>query len=169
MKKHLIDTTFAPEDLTSATGAAATIRASLPSLRNLNEDERTRLQRMGLRNESFSMGIIEVARLHPQAVPAGIDMAALERDIVAREQLLPLLRELQALTKLIEDTIELCGCDIFEGARALYKTLQVTGELYGLSEVIAELGRRFAMPPRKKAAPAPEAPSSGTTPTPSAS
>jgi hypothetical protein len=68
MKKHLIDTNFATEDLTTATTSASAIRAALPSLKNLNESERTTLQRMGLRNESFSMGIIELARLHPQAV-----------------------------------------------------------------------------------------------------
>lgn len=71
-------------------------------------------------------------------------MAALERDIDAREMLLPLYRDLQRTTKMIEDTLTLLGCDIYEGSRALYKTMKVIGDLYGLGEAIAELGRRFA-------------------------
>ncbi|RYD68764.1 MAG: hypothetical protein EOP84_29760, partial [Verrucomicrobiaceae bacterium] len=151
MKKHLIDLTIVAEDIAAATAGITAVRNALTMLKSLDEDERKSLLRLGLRNESFSLGIIELARLHPQAVPAGIDMAAIQRDIVAREQLLPLLIELQTVTKMVEDTLILFGCDIFEGGRALYKTLKVTGGLFGLSEVIAELGRRLPKHP----APAP--------------
>ncbi|MHA3770074.1 hypothetical protein ACXR0O_00890 [Verrucomicrobiota bacterium sgz303538] len=144
MKKQLIDITIAADDITAVTTALTTLQTKLSFLLPLEEAERKRLRRLGLRNETFSLGVIDIAQGNPQVVPAGIDMAALQRDVAAREQLLPLLREMQRLTRLMEDTVILLGCDIYEGGRALYKTMKVVGELHGLSEVIAELGRRFA-------------------------
>ena len=116
MKKHLIDITVASETVTTAKGHIDSLRTSLTFLLSLQEDERKRLRRLGLRNETFSLGAIEVARSHPQVIPPGIDMAAIERDITAREQLLPLLRDLQSLTRMLEDTGILLGGDIYESS-----------------------------------------------------
>ena len=156
MKKHLIDITVASETVTTAKGHIDSLRASLTFLLSLQEDERKRLRRLGLRNETFSLGAIEVARNHPQVIPAGIDMAAIERDITAREQLLPLLRDLQSFTRLLEDTVILLGCDIYEGGRTVYKSMKLVGDLYGLSEIIAELGLRYARKSSTGTAPATE-------------
>ncbi len=159
MRKHRIDISPVTEDLTAVSTKTAEIVAALGFLVPLEEGERKALPRLGLRNETFALGVIDLARQNPQVVPAGIDMAALQRDVAAREALLPLFRELQRITNLLQDTLTLLGCDMYEGSRALYKSMKVIGDLHGLAEAIAELGRRFANQGRSQQAP-------GTTPPP---
>src|SRR5262245_1779076 len=92
MKKHLIDVVIAAEDMTAAVTHMTGLNQKLsPALQVLQDGDRNRVQHLGTRNETFSMAAIELARQYPQIIPAGIDMDALERDIVARQQLLPLL------------------------------------------------------------------------------
>jgi len=164
MKKHLIDVTFSSETITGATAdiTGATTKLS-PGLQVLQDWERKRVQHLGTRNETFSMAAIEVARQHPEVIPAGIDMAALERDIAARQQLLPLLVRARQLVRMLEDTIAMLGSDIFNGGRAIYKSLLIVGELYGLAEVVEQLSQHFT---RSKSEPDESAPASGTPSTP---
>lgn len=145
MKKHLIDVVFSPEDMTAVTGHLTGLLSKLePSAFALDDDQRKRLQRLGLRNESFSRGVMELARQNPNLVPLTIDMAALERDVAAYEQLMPVLFQLQRLAKLVEDTCIALGVDVYNGSRGLYKAMKVVAEINGISEIIEELGRRFA-------------------------
>ena len=50
------------------------------------------------------MEVMEVARQYPEVVPAGISMAALERDITP-QVVLPLLVASRQLTRMLEDTL----------------------------------------------------------------
>jgi hypothetical protein len=100
--------------------------------------------------------VIELARQNPGLIPATIELAALERDIAAREQLLPLLFRLQRLVRMLEDTTIALGVDMYEGARGLYKAMKITAEINGLVEVVAALGERFAAQGRRKQTPSEE-------------
>jgi hypothetical protein len=144
MKKDLIDITLAAEKRTNIQTHMTALLQEIDFTVGLDDSQRKRLQRIGLANETFSRGILDVARQNPPLVPAQIDLAKLQRDLDAREQLLPVLRDLQKMAKLVEDTTILLGVDVYEAARALYKTLQVMAEANGLSEVLAELAKRFA-------------------------
>ncbi len=145
MKKHLVDMTIAGEDRTTMEGDVASLEAIVNTFAYLlDDDQRKRLQRYGLRNETFSRGVIDLAKQNPTLVPAHIDMAAIERDLVAREQILPLLFRVQRLVRLLEDTAIALGVDLYEAARGLYKIMQVTAEGSGVADTLAELGRRFA-------------------------
>ena len=156
MKKHLIDVTFGAEAVTGAgTDLTGAMTKLSPGLQVLQDWERKRIRHLGTRNETFSMAAIEVARQHPAVVPAGIDMAALERDIAARQQLLPLLVRARQLVRMLEDTVSMLGADIFNGARGIYKSLLIVGELYGLAEVVAELSQHFARSASEPVEPAP--------------
>ncbi len=155
MKKHLVDMTVSAEALTAALADITGLEGFVePFAFTLDDDQRKRLQRLGLRNESFSRGVIELAQQNPGLVPATIELAALERDIAAREQLLPLLFRLKRLVRMLEDTTIALGVDMYEGARGLYKTMKVTAEINGLVEVITALGERFAAQGRRKQTPA---------------
>jgi hypothetical protein len=164
MKKHLIDVTFGAEAVTGAgTDLTGAITKLSTGLHVLQDWERKRIQHLGTRNETFSMAAIEVARQHPQVIPAGIDMAALERDIAARQQILPLLVRSRQLVRMLEDTLMLLGSDIYNGARGIYKSLLIVGELYGMAEVVDELSQHFSKSASEPTAPAP-APSEPGTP-----
>ena len=160
MKKHLIDITAGVESITSATAHFAGIRADLSGiLHSLEESQRKHAQKLGRRNETWCMEVMEVARQHPEVVPASIDMDAIERDIAAREVILPLLVSSRQLTKMLEDTFTMLGIDLFNGARGLYKSMKIVADLHGLEAIVASLGEHFA----KKSRTAEPAPASPTT------
>lgn len=164
MKKHLIDIVIAAEDMTAAVTHMTGLHQKLsPALQVLQDGDRNRVQHLGTRNETFSMAAIELARQHPQIIPAGIDMTALERDIVARQQLLPLLLNARQITRMLEDTVAMLGVDIYNGGRAIYRSAQIVGDLYGLAEVVEQLAQHFARTPKETADPVstPTAPPSG--------
>ena len=164
MKKHLIDITPAPEDLTSANAHFTGIRSDLATtLHSLEDSDRKHTQKIGRRNETWCLEVMEIARQYPQVVPPGIDMAALERDLSARTAILPLLVASRQLNRMLEDTFLMLGADLFNGCRGLYKSMQILADLHGLQEIVASLGEHFAKSPRQPKPP--EEPTSSTTST----
>ena len=159
IKRDRIDIVPTTESITTILGHIASISEALPELTALQEDERQRLARLGMANETFSLGIIEIARQNPTLIPASIDLVKVGRDVDARTALLPVIVQLRVLTQLLEDTEVLLGVDIYNAALALYKVLLITGDTEGLRELIAEYGKRFA---KKKTSTTPADP--GTTP-----
>ena len=160
MKKHLIDITLAAEALatlfTHITGVENGVE---PIAYTLDDDQRKRLLRMGLRNETFSRAALEVARQNPTLVPVTIDSTACERVLTARDQRMPALFRLRRITRLLEDTVVACGVDAYNGSRGLYNEMKIVAELDGVGEIVAELGERFARQGRAKE----EAPAEGPT------
>jgi hypothetical protein len=99
---------------------------------------------MGLRNETFTRGILDAAGQNPTLIPSSLDLDALERDLTAREQLLPLQQRVQRLHDRLHHTNLLLGADLYSGARVIYKTLKAFGYAAGLGSLLEELGRRFS-------------------------
>jgi hypothetical protein len=160
MKNHLIDITVAAEGQVALTASIAALRQELAVFAiSLDPTQRKNYARLGLRNETFSRSVLDLARQKPEIVPNTIDVLALQRDVVARDLLLPLLLELKSSTQLLEDTTIALGIDIFESARGIYKSAKVTAGISGTSAIIREIGQRFAGQRRKKK-------STPTTPTP---
>lgn len=145
MKKHLVDMTVSAESLTGALADITGLEGFVePIAFTLDDDQRKRLQRLGLRNESFSRGVIELARQNPALVPAQLNLAAIERDVTARDTLLPVLFRINRIARFLEDTVIALGVDEYEGARALYKTMKITAAGSGVADDLEALGRRFA-------------------------
>lgn len=130
-----------------------------PIAYTLDDDQRKRLHRMGLRNETFSRAALEVARQNPSIVPVTIDLTAIERDLTARDQLMSALFRLRRVTRLLKDTVIACGVDAYNGSRGRYKAMKVVAEINGMDEIVAELGERFA----KQGTPKEKAPADNST------
>jgi hypothetical protein len=157
MKNHLIDVVLTPETLTTLTDTIATLNANVAEFSlSMDRAQRKRHAKLGLRNETFSRAILDLAGKRPEIVPATIDVAAVQRDLSAREQLLPLLWQLKSLTLLLENTTVALGIDIYEATRGIYKAAKVTAGISGTTAVLQEIGKRFANQGRRKpAAPKP--------------
>src|SRR5687768_2469147 len=105
MKNHIIDATISAESITSMTTAVATLNTEVADFGiNLDEAERKHSQKLGTRNETFAREMLEFAQQYPQLMPAGIDVAALQRDLAARDQVTPILFQLKGLVRTLEDT-----------------------------------------------------------------
>jgi hypothetical protein len=157
LKNHLIDISIAAESLTALRTAAAAMATELGTIAVTLDDAQVKYSaHMGLRNETFSREMLQVAEERPGLVPDTINVAAIKRDITARDQLGPIVIQLRAMTKLAEDTHSALGIDAYNGCRALYMSLKVIAKVAGISEIITDIGRRFARPSRRTQEPTPE-------------
>lgn len=144
MSIHKVDFTVSAEALTALSGHVTGLTQNLSTfLVGMQERDRRSLRRMGGKSEQFVMQALELAKANAAFIPPTIDMDALERDKVAREQLLPLYLQLAALTKQLSDTLELCGSDLVYGALDCYKALKLFGKAAGLEELVKDLGKTF--------------------------
>ena len=123
--------------------ALDTLENKLGFLQALDPAALKRMAHLGLKNESFVLGAFEAARQNTNIVPPGMNLAAMERDRVARDQLTPIAQRVQRLNERLTHTRMLLGADMYGAARAIYKALQEFGRDSGLSALIEELGRRF--------------------------
>ena len=156
MKNHILDITITAESLTDMTGAATTLSTEVATFSvNLDEAQRKHSMKIGTRNETFARDMVEFARQYPQLIPTGINFAAIERDLIARDQVTPVLFQLKALTRTLEDTHLALGIDLFNGTRGMYMAVKPIAEINGVQDIIEHIGQRFAGQGRRPTAPAP--------------
>ena len=156
MKNHIVDATIGAETLLAMNTALGNLNTEITAFAvHMNEAQRKHNQKIGTRNETFAREMLEFARQHTNLSPAGIDLTALQRDLVARDQLTPILFRLKALTRQVEDTHIAMGVDLFNGARALYKGVKPIALINGVQDIITHIGLRFASQGRKKTTPPP--------------
>jgi hypothetical protein len=154
MKNHIVDITIAAESALSMGTAVTTLNTEVSAFgAHLDDSERKHSQKMGTRNETFSREMLEFARQRPDLMPAGISVAALQRDLLARDQITPLLFQLEALVRTLQDTHTGLGVDLFNGTRALYKAVKPIAEINGVQDVISRIGQRFEGQGKKKKLP----------------
>jgi hypothetical protein len=80
LKRDLIDIVPTAESITSVQAHITGIFTEFDFMQSLEDDERKRLQRLGFRNETFSLGIIEITRQNPTLIPSRINLAQIGRD-----------------------------------------------------------------------------------------
>ena len=142
-----IDLVLAADDITRATGGLTTAEQVVNLLPSLADGDRKHFAKIGLKNEALALQIIEVGRLNPSLIPAGIDFGKIDRDINARAQITPMLIQSQRLTGRLLDAKLLLGVDIYAAALAIYHSLKRNAHTASLRATVDELSRGFA---RKK-------------------
>jgi hypothetical protein len=150
MKNDITDITLGAENVQTIRTAITTLKTEFSVFTvSLDEAQRKHSQHLGQRNETFSRDIVDLAKERPELIPASLNIAGVDRDITTREQLTPLLLQLQTLTQLLMDTHSALGIDIYNGARAVYAYLKVGADVNGISEALARIGVRFASQGRR--------------------
>ncbi|RYD70698.1 MAG: hypothetical protein EOP84_26245 [Verrucomicrobiaceae bacterium] len=91
-------------------------------------------------------------------LPRNLDLAAIERDMVAWEQLSDRSLRMKQLAERMEHTTMLLGSDFLTGTLAAYKALQLNGKTAGLEAVLGDVGQRFARKKKTQQAPVVPAP-----------
>lgn len=157
MKNHIIDATITAESITTMTTAVTTLSTEVSEFGiHLDDAQRKHSQKMGTRNETFAREMLDFAAQYPSMIPASIGVADLQRDLVAREQITPILFQVEALARTLRDTHAALGIDLYNGTRAMYKTVKPLAAINGLQDVIGRIGLRFAAQGKRKTEPAPE-------------
>ena len=163
MYKDNVDMTVAAEALTTADTAQTTLETTFNFVTSVPVNERRKLFKIGTNTEEFAARILELAKRNLDLLPRGLDLDAIERDKVAREQLLPRLDRMRQFVERLEHTVMLLGVDYLAGTRAAYRSLQANGKTAGLEDLLTDIGQCFARPRRSKTtAPEQPAPESGS-------
>jgi hypothetical protein len=151
-----IDRTFAAEDLTGLDTGFTSVEDFLATLPVVSDAERKYFSKLGLKNEGLALRIIEAGRLHPEVLSRGLDFTKIDRDLIARAQLLgPLNRAQYAVTRL-QDARLLLGVDLYAAALSIYNSLRRNAQTASLRTIVEELRLGFARGPRTTTAPAPD-------------
>ncbi|MHA3770859.1 hypothetical protein ACXR0O_04905 [Verrucomicrobiota bacterium sgz303538] len=155
MFKDRIDLAIAPEDHTAVDAAQLAIEQKYSFTQSLPVEDRKSLLKLGSETEVFANRILELAKLNLDLLPKGIDLAKIERDKTAREELLPRLQRMRQMTERMEHTIMLLGTDYLSGTLCLYRSLQANGKAAGIEDLLADIGHCFS---KRRKAKTPEQP-----------
>ena len=153
--QNLISLTLSPEQWTAVDGALSVIETHLGM--KVVVPDRKAVPQMGPKSEQFCRQTLSALGQNPQLVPASVDLAGAQADLVTFDQLLPRLQRLQQVTERAQDTQFALGSDVMATALQGYQLLKVAGRSQGLAGLRETLAGRFAKSPRKPAAEAPAA------------
>ena len=149
MSQNLIDLSFEATKLAELDAALTSAETILSGLIALNTSQRRKLARMGDKSESFARQALNILAQNPQIVPPGLGLAGAQADLVALDQLRPILSRLQRLTERASDSEIALGSDVMSVALQGYALLKVSGKNQGLEGLRKELGARFAKSSRQ--------------------
>jgi hypothetical protein len=155
MYRNIQDGSIAAEDIVEIDAAITTLETKLIILVGLTGAERQSLQGLGPQSASFADQALLAGQQNAGLMPRDLNLAAIQRDKVLRETLLPRFERMRHLTTKMDHTIHLAGAEYYSGGLAIYRALRAFGRGFGLDDLIAELGRRFART-KAKTEPAPE-------------
>lgn len=154
MSQNVISLTLSEQQLSQASQALDTLEQALASLVSLKVEDRRRLNKMGQKSEVFCRQTLKVLGQNPHIVPSSLDLAGAQADLLALDQLGPLLDRVQRLAERGRDTEMALGSDVMDVALEGYSLLKVSGKQQGLDGLRAELATRWAKPRRAEAEPA---------------
>lgn len=143
MAQNLVTLTFNEAQLSAIGNALTELETQLSGLIALNSGKRRKLARMGDKSENFGRQALTIMAQNPQIVPPGLGLADAQADLVALDQLRPILLRLQRLTERASDTDIALGSDVMSVALQGYALLKVAGKDQGLEALRKELGARF--------------------------
>lgn len=143
MSQNLISLTLSDQQLAAADQALAALEQAFAGFIALQPDQRRSLSRMGGKSEQFCRQTLTVLGDNPQIVPASIDVAGAQTDLIALDRLRPRLVRLQKLAERAEDSETALGSDIISLALEGYALLKVAGQSQGLEGARKDLSARF--------------------------
>ncbi|MBO9716760.1 MAG: hypothetical protein J7507_08085 [Pseudoxanthomonas sp.] len=144
MSQNLVSLELSNEQLSQAAQAITMLEEALAGLVSLAPADRRRLVKMGQKSEVFCRQTLRVLAQNPQIVPPGLDLAEAQADLLALDQLGPVLDRLQRLAERGRDTEMALGADVMDVALEGYGLLRVSGRQQGLDGLRQELSNRWA-------------------------
>lgn len=121
------------------------IRALLPFLVNLTPDERQTLPKLGEKTLGFDEKCAGYMAANPKLVPGFVDVDELGKDRALRSPLAEVVRELDALTQSVDDTVTLVGHEIYMSELAFYQNVRQAAKrgIGGAQPIFDDLKERF--------------------------
>lgn len=120
------------------------IRAYLPFIVGLDNDERMSMRKMGEKSMGYVLDCERAARMFPEAIPPTLNIEEMRENISLRNELAEIKGLLSTLMTGIDNTMMAAGSDAMITADLIYgyfKTMSAQGARY--KSVTSEIGKRF--------------------------
>lgn len=144
MSQNIVSLRFQVEQLSAVDAALTSLEEHLAILIAMPASERRKLTKMGDKSEAFCRQAIEVLSANPNVLPRNFDLAELQQDLLALDQLRPRLVRLAQLLERATDTETALGSDIMSSALEGYAMLKVAGKAEGVEGLRRTLSARFS-------------------------
>jgi hypothetical protein len=148
-----ISAELTPAAVTSIQNSVGSVRAQLPFLVSLSNDERRQLPKLGDNRLALDEDGWTLMNNHPSLVPGYVDLAELAKDRVLRAKLDEVRLSLQALLNDIEGTEMVLGSEMLMAYLAFYANAQQGAKrgVPGAQAIVDVLSKYFARKPRTPA------------------
>ena len=120
------------------------IRNTLSFLVGLRPSDKQRLLKMGNKNRAFTEDAIQAGIANPGMLPRSIDPETLQGRLTLYGQLREVQADLQQIHELVDNTVTVMGCELYEDARLIYSLTKTKAQADGLNSAAARLSERFA-------------------------
>jgi len=140
-----ISATLAPADKAAALQKITDLRALLPFLLNLTQDERKALFKLGDKSLGFDDKCRTYMTNNPTLVPAYVTVAEVDKDRALRTALLDIQRELATLLESLDDTVMVLGNEIAMADLSFYANVRQAAKrgVPGIDAIFTDLQERF--------------------------
>ncbi len=152
MAQNLISLNLNAQDYAEIDAALTVLETKLAGLIDLPTELRRSLTKMGDKSEAFGRQSITLLAQNPNLVPASLDVAEAQRDLVDLDALRIRTSRIRQLLGRAEDTEMALGSDIMSVALEGYALLKVLGKGSGLDALVQGIGTRFSKSPRQSKA-----------------
>jgi len=142
--QNLVNITLTETQIAAVDAALTTLETELSGLVALSQADKRRMQRMGVKSESFSRQALQVISQNPQMIPANVPVTEALADLRLLDQLRPILTRMTRLCERGNDTDAALGNDIMTVALQAYGLLKLTGRTEGMESLRRDLSGRFS-------------------------
>ena len=144
-----VDAEMSPASLETVKQAIATIRAEMPFLIKLSDEERKSLASMDDGRRPFVGKSFDLADRNSFIDPGKGMLESGKKDLLLYEDLDIIKSELVQLTEMVGDTRQMVGAEAYETARFIYSKSQLAVKMKepGSQSIVDELGKLFKHQP----------------------
>lgn len=162
MTQNLITLNVTEQQYNEIDAALTIIESHFAGLKDLSQNERRGLMKMGNKSEAFCRQTLVVLAQNPSVVPPDLSLADAQSDLHHLEQLRIRSARVRKLLGRMDDSEVALGSDVMTAALNGYGLLKMMGKGSGLVALRQGISARFARSPRTKGEPDPNtAPAGG--------
>ncbi|SFB42993.1 hypothetical protein [Algoriphagus aquimarinus] len=144
--ENRVSITIPPADLKAINDAVKVLQEKLgPLLISLTVDERRALTKMGEASRPFAEKVMEYVVTNPEFLPPYSDVAEMQKDWKAINELGSVYNAINQLTSNLDDTLMEAGSEVMEQANMYYRSVQgaVKANVPSSKPVYADLRVRY--------------------------
>jgi hypothetical protein len=138
-----ISAVMSEEDVTEVLKDLLAVKARMPFLLGLSEEERRAMPKVGDRDRAFIDKAYEVAGKVADYLPASFKLDEMHKDMALMDALSPIILEISQLAQKLADTYALAASEAYAAALLIYRYAKDAKSVEGLTAALDNLSQRF--------------------------